>query len=405
MTDTNEYFTGEQIEKYADVLIWALRKSRKRLFKKGDTVLLRYDIAAMPLAEAVFRRLMREKLNPVPRSLMSPVMEKDFFMLSSPAQRRFIPEGEKNFFAGLAGNIFLSAPASLTHLKSVDPKRIGEVAVVRKKLRSVLDRKEAEGLFGWTLCSWTTSALAENAGISLSAYTAQIVKACFLDHADPVKQWEDIYRNVGEIRKWLSAIPARTFRVQSASVDLEISLGDRRRFIGLSGHNIPSFELFTSPDWRGTRGTYRADQPSFRNGNLVRGVSLEFRQGRAVTVRADEGEDFARKTIATDATACQVGEFSLTDRRFSRIDTFMADTLFDENYGGENGNCHIALGSSYADTYAGDPAELTKARKKALGFNDSALHWDLVNTEKKTVTAVLRNGRSRTIYDNGMFVM
>ena len=95
-----------------------------------------------------------------------------------------------------------------------------------------------------------------------------------------------------------------------------------------------------------------------------------------------------------DPGACRLGEFSLTDKRFSKIDRFMANTLFDENFGGAHGNCHVALGSSYADTYAGDPSQLTKALKDKLGFNDSALHWDLVNTEKKRVEAYLKGGAS-----------
>jgi aminopeptidase len=81
----------------------------------------------------------------------------------------------------------------------------------------------------------------------------------------------------------------------------------------------------------------------------------------------------------------------------------MANTLFDENYGGKHGNCHIAVGSSYSDTYNGNPAELTKRLKEKLGFNDSALHWDLVNTEEKTVTAHLTSGKRIVIYENGKF--
>jgi aminopeptidase len=81
----------------------------------------------------------------------------------------------------------------------------------------------------------------------------------------------------------------------------------------------------------------------------------------------------------------------------------MANTLYDENYGGKSGNCHVALGSSYTDSFVGKPAGLTAARKKALGFNDSALHWDLVNTEKKRVTAHLDGDRRLTIYENGTF--
>jgi aminopeptidase len=171
----------------------------------------------------------------------------------------------------------------------------------------------------------------------------------------------------------------------------------------VSGHNIPSYEIFLSPDWRGTEGTFFANLPSFRSGNYVEGVRLTFRKGVAVDVRAETGEDFVRKQLSMDRGACRVGEFSLTDRRFSRIDRFMADTLFDENHGGASGNCHIALGSSYSDTYTGNPAELTKERKRSLGLNDSALHWDLVNTEDKTVTARLKTGKSVVVYERGIF--
>ena len=98
-----------------------------------------------------------------------------------------------------------------------------------------------------------------------------------------------------------------------------------------------------------------------------------------------------------------MGEFSLTDRRFSRIDSFMAHTLFDENFGGAHGNCHIALGMSYSDTFDGDPAILNEELKRQMGFNVSALHWDLVNTEDKRVTAKLPGGEQRVIYEDGRF--
>ena len=83
----------------------------------------------------------------------------------------------------------------------------------------------------------------------------------------------------------------------------------------------------------------------------------------------------------------------------------MANTLYDENFGGKYGNCHVALGASYSDAYSGDKADLTKKLKVRLGFNDSALHWDLVNTEKKMVTAHLKVGKTRVIYENGIFTI
>jgi aminopeptidase len=81
----------------------------------------------------------------------------------------------------------------------------------------------------------------------------------------------------------------------------------------------------------------------------------------------------------------------------------MANTLFDENFGGKYGNCHLAVGMSYSDTFDGDPSKLDKSLKEKLGFNDSALHWDLINTENKTVTASLKSGEKKIIYEKGMF--
>jgi aminopeptidase len=132
-------------------------------------------------------------------------------------------------------------------------------------------------------------------------------------------------------------------------------------------------------------------------------VRLEFQAGIVTRATAEEGQDFVRKQLAMDEGASRLGEFSLTDRRHSRINAFMASTLFDENYGGEHGNCHVAVGASYSDTYSGDQASLDEAKKRELGFNDSALHWDLVNTEDKTVTARLAGGGSIVIYKGGEF--
>ena len=205
------------------------------------------------------------------------------------------------------------------------------------------------------------------------------------------------------IKKWLKGLNIDTIRTESRSMDFEVKMGEMRRFLGVSGHNIPSFEIFTSPDWRGTKGVYFANLPAFRGGNYVENIRLEFKAGRAVKISAEKGEEYVKKIMATDRGAAQLGEYSLTDRRFSRIDKFMADTLFDENHGGKYGNCHVAVGDSYSDTYAGDVARLTKEKKTGLGYNSSAVHWDMINTEDKKVTATLKNGKKTTIYESGQF--
>lgn len=396
-------FTQTQLKRYADILFWGLRKARTNQFAARDIILIRYDQAARLLAETVFAKVLEAGMHPVQRTGASPAMEKSFFSLSSDEQLTFHPPGEKELMHHLNGTISLLAPESLRHLKDVDPGRIGKAALARKELRDILEARENRGQFGWTLCLLPTRELSQNAQIDELTYKEQIIKACYLDHEDPVSKWEDIYTQAGEIKARLNSLEIVSLRVESQKCDLEVTPGKNRQWIGVSGHNIPSFELFTSPDWRGTNGIYYADQPSFRSGNYVKGVCLEFKDGQVVNIDAEEGREFVKSQLSIDQGANKLGEFSLTDKRFSRIDRFMAHTLFDENFGGQYGNCHIAAGASYADTYAPGAGKLSKNLKQELGFNDSALHWDLVNTEPKTVTARLKDGSSMVIYENGIF--
>lgn len=396
-------FTKKQIDRYAEILLWGLKISRKGRIRKNDTILIRYHLPALVLAEALFDRLLDMGLNPLQRVDPTPEMEKSFFKRSNPKQLVFQTPGDRELYENLHGSIFLHAPDSITHLSDIDPGKIGKFAVSRKYLRDILTRREEAGQFSWTLCTYPTQTLARHAEISREEYCNQIIKACFLNKKDPISTWSQIYKDAGRIKRWLSRMNVKHYHIMSSGTDLEITPGRERRWIGISGHNIPSFELFISPDWRGTRGVYYADQPSFRSGNYVKGVRLEFRQGKVTGVSAETGGDFVKKQLAMDAGASRLGEFSLTDKRFSKINRFMANTLFDENFGGLQGNCHIALGASYSDAYAGEPAHLTKKVKTDLGFNDSALHWDLVNTEKKHVVAHLKNGKRLTVYENGKF--
>ena len=395
--------TKKQLDKYADVLLWGLKAARSDKFKRGDVVLVQFDLPAVRLAEFLQPKLLDMGMNPVMRSSLTPVMEHNLYEKANNKQLVFRGSWQDDLYKNINGRIYLHAPASLTHLADIDPKRIGKVAVAMKPLRDIMRKNEEQGGLGWTLCMMPTEELAKKAKLSLRQYTNQIIKACYLDKPDPVGEWKRVFKDAIAIKKWMNSMDVKHYHVESEGIDLKIRPGDRRRWIGISGHNIPSFELFISPDWRGTEGTYFANQPSFRSGNLVEGVRLTFKRGLVSETKARKGEAFTNKQLLMDKGARRVGEFSLTDKRFSKINRFMASTLYDENYGGRYGNCHLAVGASYTDTYDGDPAKLTKDMKDKLGFNDSALHWDLVNTQQKTVTAHLASGKNVVVYENGMF--
>jgi len=396
-------FSKTQLERYSEILLWGLKTARTGRYKKGDNILIKYDLDAIKLAEIIQGKILNIGMNPIMRINYTPKMEINFFGKANNHQLIFQVPGERELYENLNGGIYIHAPESLTHLGHIDPKRIGKATVARKSLREILWKREEDGHYGWTLCMMPTPELAKKSGLSLKEYSDQVVSACHLDKRDPVKEWKNIYKEAMSIKNWMNSMDVRYYHIQSKEIDLIITPGKKRRWIGISGHNMPSFEIFLSPDWRGTEGVYYSNQPSYRDGNYVERVRLEFKKGKVVKIDAKDGKNFVIKQLTMDDGARRVGEFSLTDRRFSKINKFMANTLYDENYGGKYGNCHIAVGMSYSDTFDGDPSKLTKELKKDLGFNDSALHWDLVNTEQKSVTAHLQSGKDVKIYENGVF--
>lgn len=398
-------FNEKYLQRYADVLLWGLKTAKKGAIKTNDIIMIRYERAAIRLVEILYEKLIRMGVHPVHRLLHTPAMEKCFYATSKTRQLTFIPPGEEELHKHLNGSIVILAPESLMNLNGIDPGRIVKPLKARKFLRDILEKREENGDFSWTLALYPTEELARHAGLDVETYAGQVAAACYLNRTDPVAQWETVYQNAHALKKKLNSLSAKKFHIESGGVDLEITPGNQRRWIGISGHNIPSFELFISPDWRGARGVYFADQPSYRSGNYVEGIRIEFKDGIAIRADAAQGQTFLRKQLAMDSGANKIGEFSLTDKSFSKINKFMANTLYDENYGGRYGNCHIALGASYSDTYNGNPSELTKDAKKDLGFNDSALHWDIVNTEKKRVTAHLADQSRLVIYENGNFTL
>ena len=400
-------FTEKQLDNYADALIWGICKQKDSEFKDGDVVMIKSKTPGMPLVEALYRKVLQRGWQPVVRILGTDTMEVDFYTYAKGHHLDWLPPWWKEDAQEVRGNIYIHAPTSITHLKDASPEKQQRAARSVKPWREFVTEQEQKDLFAWTVAIWPSECCAEKAKLTIGEFTDQIIKACYLDSDDIWSDWDTTQDGIDSIKAnlddMMSDVDHFHMVTDSGSVDLKIAPGEMRTWMGGRGCNIPSFEIFTSPDWRGTTGKFYADQPSYKSGRLVKGIRLEFKDGLVVNASAEEGEDYLISTLDTDEDARKVGEFSLTDIRHSKIDRFMADTLFDENYGGKHGNSHIAVGSAYLETYTGEQSELDKERKKELGYSDSVVHWDLVNTENKTVKAVMKDGTSTVIYENGMF--
>jgi aminopeptidase len=407
-----EYIPSDKIlERYADVLVNFALGGGKGI-KKGEVVRITAHESARPLFRHIYRAVLKSGghvvSNYMPDDNSDGInLSRDFYSLAKPEQLDFFPEKlMRGMVDQVDHSVYVIADADMQSLSGIDPKKIMRRGVAMKKQRDWQNEKEHKGKYTWTIALYGTPAMAKEAGLTLDEYWSQIIRACFLDETNPIAKWKDVYKKLENYRKSLNSLAPKTDRihVEGPDVDLWIKLGEKRTWLGGSGRNIPSFELFTSPDCRGTEGWIRFNQPLYRYGNKIEGIELKFKAGKVIESKAKTNEKLLKEMIATPG-ANMVGEFSLTDKRFSRITKFMAETLFDENMGGPHGNTHIALGMSYNDTFSGNVAKLTKPQAKALGFNDSSVHTDIISTTERTATLHMKDGSTKVIYKNGEFTL
>lgn len=394
------------LEKYARVLVdFALGGGTG--IKKGDVVYLQGPTSALPF----YRALQRAIINSGGHIIggLGDDMGGNAKYFYDHARDEQLTKFPRNYYKGLVADVdhrvAIIADHDVHELDKVDPKKMMLAQKSRKPVSEWFDKKENAGKYTWTLALYGTPSMAKEAGLSEQEYWQQIINACYLDKADPITEWKTISAEVKRVADKLTGMQIEKLHFKGQDIDIHYSLGEKRRWLGGGGRNIPSFEVFSSPDWRGTEGWVRFNQPLYYYGPKVENIELHFKNGRVVKSSATKNQKLLHEMLATDKGASQIGEISLTDKRLSRITKFMAETLFDENMGGQFGNTHLAVGKSYHDTYQGDTATMNKSLAKKLGYNESAIHVDMISTTDRTVTATLPGNKSAVIYKNGQFTI
>lgn len=220
------------------------------------------------------------------------------------------------------------------------------------------------------------------------AYWDAIFRMTYCDTEDCLERWEDIDRLLHARRAKLDARALSKLHFKGPGTDLTVGLSPRARWMGGSKKtvdgksftaNVPSFEVFTTPDWRQTEGKVRITRPILLVDTLVEGLELEFEKGVVVQARASTGIDTYRSHIATDPGASRLGEVALVggDSPVLRESKLLREILYTEN-----GACHIATGMGYV-TCLKDGFLATKEELEALGRNDSVTHLDVMISDKE----------------------
>jgi aminopeptidase len=262
----------------------------------------------------------------------------------------------------------------------------GRVARTRHREEDALWlRQVSERLVNWALVASATEGWAR--AIFGEPDTDRLWEAIFrtvrLDEPDPAAAWREHADRLAERSTLMNERRFDALRYRGPGTDLVIGLlpgstwqgaRDVTRWGREHVANLPSEEIFTTPDCRRADGHVRSTRPLVTSGTLVEGLELRFEDGRIVEVRAERGEDVVRGQVAMDEGSARLGEVALVDgsSRVGREGIVFYETLFDEN-----ATSHIAYGQGFASSVEG-MAGLSSEEQRAAGIAQSSLHTDFM---------------------------
>jgi aminopeptidase len=276
----------------------------------------------------------------------------------------------------------------------IDPARTGRDSL---PYISAVPRIVNERTTNWTAGPCPNVGWAERVHPELEPQAAldklweEITYVLRLDTDDPVEAWQERMKVIVASADRMTDRRFDSLHLKGAGTDLTIGLLPSSKWLGADFStadgithypNLPTEEVFTTPDPERVDGHVSATMPLELYGSYMNGIRIEFEGGRAVKVDADEGADALRATVAKDDGASRLGEIALVDKegRIGPLHTVFYETLLDENAAS-----HIALGNAY--TF---PVEDDADRERV---NKSDIHVDfMIGSNELDVDGVTRDG-------------
>ena len=295
-------------------------------------------------------------------------------------------------------------------MTDIDEEKIAIANYQRRITKPIYREKQATYEIPWCIFCLPNELWAEklfpNSRNAYEELYLTILNICMINDKDPINNWNEfIEKGKARIELLNNLEIKRLHYTNSLGTDLYISLIPNSKWQGVGTGkeidmlvNMPSYEIFNSPDYRKTEGIVYCSKPLNYNGALIEDFYLEFKNGKVVNFDAKKGKNVLKGIIESDDNSCYLGEVALVPFDSPISNTFIVfyETLFDEN-----ASCHLALGDSFITVL--DNYDLSKEELLDLGLNQSKVHVDfMIGTKDLTIEAETKKGNI-LIFKDGNF--
>jgi aminopeptidase len=362
----------ERLERYAEL---AVRVGAN--VQKGQILFIGAMIAHAPLARALARAGYAAGARYVDIVYTDQHIRRAMIELGPDEALEHTPEWIKDWGRALDGNASIGTTGDPEPdlLADLPGDRVGKARM--KELVEIVMPLYAKRTLNWTAVAfpndgWATKVFGEP---DLERLWEAVAFCTRLDEADPVAAWREHVDRLDRRASRLNELDFDAIRYRGPGTDLTVGLLAEARWLcakfkTVSGvdyiPNMPTEEVFTTPDCRRAEGYVTSTRPLALVGDVVRGLKLTLADGRIVGVEAEHGAELVQGQLSSDERAAFLGELALVDgtSRVGQTGLTFWDTLFDEN-----ATCHIAYGFGIAEAIDGEPGE---------GFNTSTVHTDFM---------------------------
>ncbi len=361
------------LSKYAKLLVnYCLE------IKPGEKFFILTSTLAEPLVKEIYREALIAGAKQVEIEMQFQGKNRIFLKEANDEQLQQVSPLYKLAMVEFDAYLAIRAPYNLREGANNDTEKVKKYKASRAALNEIYFKRTATRDLKRSLCQYPTIASAQNAGMSLEEYEKFVFNACNLYADDPTAEWLKVREKQQKIVDLLNG--KKDIHYKGNGIDISFKTKGRTWINSDGQTNMPSGEVYTSPEEDSVNGVINFSYPGLYMGQEVEGVTLWVKDGYIEKWEAKRGKDFLDKIFNMEGTR-RFGEAAIGTNY--NIKQMTKNILFDEKIGG---TIHMAIGQSYM---------------QCGGKNKSSVHWDMIS-DMTDGGQILADGEK--IYENGLFL-